>query len=192
MSISEWVINQYTKNNTQNLNLESAKNFTFIWCIFEKFSRDNIFSSSTLINNEFINWAKLLKVERSISGIKLINCSQQNQIDMELVNNIHKVCNYFYQLYIKDKSDFVNVLYNQSDERVQREKKQFDRFMSNFKSEFIQDKIIFLYFIAKRMRNKFFHGIKSIDDISKDYKKFDMISEFLIAIISLIENYDSN
>ena len=54
----------------------------------------------------------------------------------------------------------------------------------------IQSKICFLFFITKRIRNKFFHGIKSIGQVSQDHKEFDMSSEYLISIISLIENYE--
>ena len=40
------------------------------------------------------------------------------------------------------------------------------------------------------MRNKFFHGIKSIEDVKQDSKEFEKISGYLISIISLIEKYD--
>lgn len=62
-------------------------------------------------------------------------------------------------------------------------------FVKSLKKQNIMDKIIFLFHIAKRMRNKFFHGIKKVGEIISEQKEFEKINRYLVSIISLIEHY---
>lgn len=189
MSVTEWVIDTYTKKSDEEINLEPSKNFTFIWSLFEAFSKQSIFSQENLVNQEFIDWINSLTITTTTMGIRISNMPLQNTIDENLVEKIQSSFNHFYQLYLNDTIAFVNKLYNQNIKQVEREKNKFNDFMSTFDKNLVKHKMIFLYFIAKRMRNKFFHGIKSISDVSNDHKEFEKISEFLIPIISLIEDY---
>jgi len=72
---------------------------------------------------------------------------------------------------------------------VQKERKKFEDFMTVFDKDKIQDKMYFLFFITKRIRNKFFHGIKNPIEVSKDYKAFEKANSYMISIIALIDEY---
>lgn len=190
MSITEWVVTTYTKNYDKKCNLESAKNFTFIWSLFENMAKQRIFTGETLKYDEFLTWVDSLIVERLPIGISITDPITHNVIDNILIRNIDKAFNHFYQKYLKDNDGFINLLYNQEILQVSKEKIKFEDFMKIIDNTKIQSKICFLFFITKRIRNKFFHGIKSIGQVSQDHKEFDMSSEYLISIISLIENYE--
>lgn len=186
MSITEWVLNTY---NTQDKSLEAAKNFTFIWSLFENQSREKIFDSNMRIS-EFKLWVDKLEIKRNAVGLVIEDIENHNYISGELIDNIDKAFNHFYQKYNKNKEEFSVLLFNQTDEQTQRAKNYFEGFAESMDRTKIQSKVIFLFYIAKRMRNKFFHGIKSIGEVKEHSKEFEKISGYLISIISLIENYD--
>ncbi|KAF5069634.1 hypothetical protein DSECCO2_231010 [anaerobic digester metagenome] len=62
MSVTEWVIDAYTKNVDSEVNLESAKNFTFVWVIFEDMAKKRIFSEEALKFDKFFNWVATLEI----------------------------------------------------------------------------------------------------------------------------------
>lgn len=186
MSITEWVLETY---NTDDNGLEEAKNFTFIWSLFENQSRPRIFRDKMYFN-EFKKWVNNLDIKQESMGLLIRDVKSDNEISGNLVNGIHKAFNHFYQKYKNDDKLFVNTLFNQLDEYTQRNKESFERFTKSFKVDDIRDKILFLFLIAKRMRNKFFHGIKNIGDIKRDHKEFQKINKYLISIISLLEKYN--
>lgn len=186
MSITEWVINTY---NTEEYELEEAKNFVFIWSIFENQSRSRIFSTDQLKMREFKVWNNNLLLTSNITGLFIKDLKSGNEISGDLVNEINKSFNHFYQRYKKDDQVFLDTLFNQTDSYTLIAKKSFKNFAKSIKQNNIKDKILFLFLVAKRMRNKFFHGIKNINDIKTDQKEFGKINAYLISIISLIENY---
>lgn len=102
MSITEWVLNTY---NTQDKGLEAAKNFTFIWSLFENQSREKIFDSNMRIS-EFKLWVDKLKIKRNAVGLVIEDIENHNYISGELIDNIDKAFNHFYQKYNKKKYDF--------------------------------------------------------------------------------------
>ena len=184
-SVTEWVLCKY---NSEEEGLQESKNFVFIWNLFENQSKDIIFTSDLKLV-EFKNWVKSLIVRRDIIGICICEATTGNSISGNLLNNIDKAFNHFFQLYKKDSNKFLDTLFNQTDGITQNSKARFQQFSESLNISDIKDKIVFLFMIAKRMRNKFFHGIKSIGDIKSDQKHFKKINEYLIAIISLIEEY---
>lgn len=188
MTVTDWVMDTYLNNQNDEIDLEPAKNFTFVWSVFENFSKNHIFSGHTMINQEFINWAKALNLDSLPTTIKESNLNKE--IDREHIQNIDKAFNHFYQKFTADTHAFITVLYNQEIIQVEREKDKFIEFKNDLDDKNVIDEIIFLYFISKRMRNKFFHRIKSIVDVSKDKKEFNKINEYLMAIIGLIEDYE--
>lgn len=190
MSVTEWVIDAYTKDIDSEVNLESAKNFTFVWVIFENMAKKRIFSEEALKFEEFFNWVNTLEIVGVPNAMSITDSVTGNKIEDHLIKGIHASFNHFYQKYLNDSSAFTNLLYNQDIPQVLKEKKRFTEFMETIDRFKIQDKISFLFFITKRIRNKFLHGIKSISQVSKDHKEFEKASKYLIAIISLIEKYD--
>lgn len=187
MSITEWVLQTY---NAQNSGLEEAKNFTFIWSLFENHSRGSIFKSNNMRISDFEAWVNSLDIKTDKFSLVIEDKNSNNSISNGLIDNINKSFNHFYQKYDKDKEVFLNLVFNQNDAMTQRAKGYFKTFAESMDKTRIQSKIIFLFYIAKRMRNKFFHGIKSIEDVKQDSKEFEKISGYLISIISLIEKYD--
>ncbi|MDN4600669.1 MULTISPECIES: hypothetical protein [Paenibacillus] len=188
MSVTQWVIEMYTKEE-QDLNLESAKNFSFVWSLFEHMSKGAIFQGDNLPASEFLAWINSLQIQYENGNLTIINTEARKDISGDLVSNIYKSFNHFYQKYENDSEGFIELLYAQSITPVIKEKERFIAFMQVCDKSKMQDKIYFLFFIAKRMRNKFFHGIKSIGEVSRDHKEFERISEYLISIISLFEDY---
>ncbi|PDZ28252.1 hypothetical protein CON85_12250 [Bacillus toyonensis] len=186
MSITEWVLSTY---NTDSNGLEEAKNFVFIWSLFENQSSENVFSDKMKFS-EFKLWVNTLDIKQESVGLVIRDVQTGNEINSNLVDEINKSFNHFYQKYSSDESLFLNTLFNQADEFTLSNKASFVRFAKSLRKNDIRDKILFLFFIAKRMRNKFFHGIKNIGDIKSDHKEFKKINGYLIAIISLIENYN--
>ncbi len=186
MSITEWVLSTY---NTDNNGLEEAKNFAFIWSLFENQSSKNIFSDKMKFS-EFKIWANTLDIKQEVDGMHIKDVQTGNEISGSLVDEINKSFNHFYQKYSSDDNIFLNTLFNQGDSFTLSSKASFVKFTKSLKTNDIRDKILFLFIIAKRMRNKFFHGIKNIGDIKSDHKEFKKINGYLIAIISLIENYN--
>lgn len=187
---TDWVINIYTNKINEKVNLEPAKNFVFIWSLFEYMSKRNIFSSMYLRYSEFKAWADSLIFKNNRGKITLQNPKNGKEINKRLIDNIDKAFNHFFQRYNNDKNEFISILYNQNLRQVDEEKNKFINFINEMDKHKIQDKIIFLFFVVKRMRNKFFHGIKEIDQVSKDYKEFECSNKYLISIIELIGNYD--
>jgi hypothetical protein len=189
MSITEWVVANYS-NTDKDINLEAAKNFTFIWSLFENMAKQRIFTGETLKFDEFFEWVDSLIIEKIPTGISITDSVTGNFIDNNLIENINKSFNHFYQKYSQNNKGFLDLLYNQEISQVLKEKMKFEEYIKNIDKANIKNKICFLFFITKRIRNKFFHGIKSIGQVSKDYKEFEKSSEYLISIISLIENYN--
>ncbi|MEK4171334.1 hypothetical protein [Lysinibacillus sp. Y5S-8] len=187
MSITEWVLQTY---NAQNSGLEEAKNFTFIWSLFENHSRGSIFKSDNMRISDFEAWVNSLDIKTDKFSLVIEDKKSNNSISNGLIDNINKSFNHFYQKYDKDKEVFLNLVFNQNDAMTQKAKGYFKTFAESMDKTRIQSKIIYLFYIAKRMRNKFFHGIKSIEDVKQDSKEFEKISGYLISIISLIEKYD--
>jgi len=188
MSVTQWVITKYTENN-EDLNLEPAKNFSFVWSLFEHMSKGFIFQEDSLKFAEFLGWANALQIHSENGRLIITDTRSQKSISGELVDNIHRSFNHFYQKYTKNNQSFIDLIFNQNTPQVTKEKNRFIEFMQECDKSKMQHKISFLYFIAKRMRNKFFHGIKSISQVSEDHKEFEKICEYLIAVISLFEDY---
>lgn len=185
MSITEWVLKTY---NTDENGLEEAKNFVFIWNLFENQSSNNIFSDKMRFS-EYKTWVNTLEVKQETLGLVIRDLETGNEINGNLVNGIHKSFNHFYQKYLNNENLFLNTLFNQADAPTIASKTSFERFAKSLKRNDIRDKILFLFIIAKRMRNKFFHGIKNIGDIKSDATEFKKVNGYLIAILSLLENY---
>ncbi|OAK17203.1 hypothetical protein CN554_13125 [Bacillus wiedmannii] len=186
MSITEWVLETY---NTDDNGLEEAKNFTFIWSLFENQSSKNIFTDKMQFS-KFKLWVNKLDIKRESVGILIRDEQSGNEINGNLVDAINKSFNHFYQKYKNNEKLFLDTLFNQRDEYTLSSKKLFERLAKSININNIRDKILFLFLVAKRMRNKFFHGIKNIGDIKSDHKEFKKINEYLISIISLIETYN--
>lgn len=186
LSVTEWVLKVFDSKEGEDL--EEAKNFVFIWNLFENQSSEKIFTNGLKIE-EFKNWAKNLKIINTRTSISLHDEQTENTIDKNLIENIDNAFNYFHQEYMKSNDDFTDKLFDQSIPSVQNDLNRFKDFYQSIDTKDIRDKIIFLFFVAKRMRNKFFHGIKQIGEIKDDQKKFKKINEYLIAIISLLESY---
>lgn len=189
---TEWVINTYTNNKANwEDNLEPAKNFAFIWNLFEHMSkREKVFSSEYLKFEEFKEWSNSLIFENNTGKMSLKNPKNGKEISKRLIDKIDKSFNHFYQKFNNDKNEFISILYNQDTPQVNKEKEKFIIFVDSMNNKKIQDKIVFLFFVTKRMRNKFFHGIKKIDQVSKDHKEFECSNQYLISIIELIGNYN--
>ena len=188
---TEWVINTYANNKTnKEINLEPAKNFVFIWNLFENMSKgEEVFLSQFLKFDEFQEWTNCLIFENNMGKITLKNPRNGKEISKRLIDKIDKSFNHFFQKYDSDKNEFISVLYNQDTPQVNKEKEKFISFADGMNKQIIQDKIMFLFFVTKRMRNKFFHGIKSKDQVSKDHKEFENCNQYLISIIELIGDY---
>ncbi|RFB44456.1 hypothetical protein [Bacillus sp. dmp10] len=186
MSITEWVLSTY---NTDNGGLEEAKNFTFIWSLFENQSSKSIFTDKMKFS-EFELWVNKLDIKRESVGLLIRDKQSGNEIGGNLVDGINKSFNHFYQKYKSDNKLFLDTLFNQRDKYTLASKKHFEGLAKSIKTNDIRGKVLFLFPIAKRMRNKFFHGIKNIEDIKSDHKEFKKINEYLISIISLIETYN--
>ncbi|QFK71670.1 hypothetical protein F7984_10735 [Pradoshia sp. D12] len=186
MSITEWVLSTY---NTDDNGLEEAKNFAFIWSLFENQSNTKIFSDKMKFS-EFKLWVNTLDIKQASVGLIIRDVQSGNEISGNLVDEINRSFNHFYQKYLSDNNLFLNTLYNQVDKFTLSNKASFEGFAKSLRKNDIRDKILFLFIIAKRMRNKFFHGIKKIGDIKSDQREFKKINGYLIAIISLIENYN--
>ncbi|ADU29403.1 hypothetical protein [Evansella cellulosilytica] len=184
MSVTEWVLYRY---NSDDNGLEEAKNFVFIWGLFESQLKNVIGNLNTL---DFKSWGTSLEITQETIGIVITEPRTENCINGKLVDDINKAFNHFYQLYINDAHKFINHLYNQADNNTQKAKARFLDFAMTFNKRDIRDKIVFLFHIAKRMRNKFFHGIKNIGEILNEQKEFSKINVYLIAILSLIEQYN--
>lgn len=149
MSITEWVISTYTRNTSKEINLEPAKNFSFIWSLFEHMAKQRIFAGELLTYDEFFTWVNSLKVEELSNEISITDSETGNKIDKELIKNIDNAYNHFYQKYCKNKIMFVDFLYNQSTTQVIKEKAKFEEFMIINGMNNIQNKICFLFFIIK-------------------------------------------
>lgn len=162
---TEWVISTYTNNEAiKEGNLEPAKNFVFIWSLFEHISkREKVFSGESLKFAEFQKWSNSLIFESNLGKVTLKNPRNGKVISKRMIEKIDKSFNHFYQKYNSDKNEFIKVLYNQNTPQVNKEKEKFISFVDSMDNKKIQDKIIFLFFVAKRMRNKFFYGIKETD-----------------------------
>lgn len=186
MSITEWVLSTY---NTDNSGLEEAKNFTFIWSLFENQSSKRIFTDKMKFD-KFELWVKNLDIKQESVGLLIRDEQSGNEISGNLVDGINKSFNHFYQKYKNNNKLFLDTLFNQGDKYTLSSKKHFEGLAKSIKTNDIRDKILFLFLIAKRIRNKFFHGIKNIGDIKSDHKEFKKINEYLISIISLIETYN--
>lgn len=185
MSITEWVLKTYS---TDENGLEEAKNFAFIWSLFENQSSTSIFTGNMKIS-EFANWVKNLDIKQESFGLLIKDVNTKKEISGNLVDNINKSFNHFHQKFLNNENLFLNTLFNQSDKHTIKNKANFEKIAKSLNKTDIRDKILFLFIIAKRMRNKFFHGIKEIDGIKSDHKEFKKINGYLIAILSLIENY---
>ena len=185
MTETEWIVRQYlyqSNNSEMDLNLEDAKNFVFIWSLFESQSHE-------ILNvKKFEEWAKNLKIRNRDFKTEIVNNRLNNTIYGELVESVDKSFNHFYQKYKNDPENFINYLYNQDIKNVNMEKSEFIRFTTDMDDKNKTHKIIFLFFISKRIRNKFFHGVKCIADVSREHKEFELINKFLISISSLLEN----
>ncbi len=184
MSVTEWVIQRYNSNEK---GLEESKNFVFIWSLFECQIKNVI---SNLNTSDFKTWVGKLEITQEHNGISIKEPNTENYIDGELIDNINKAFNHFHQLYTNDSNNFINHVFNQTDRYTNDAKIRFLNFVNSFDKKNTKDKIVFLFHIAKRMRNKFFHGIKNIGGIKNEQKEFKKINEYLISILSLIEQYN--
>lgn len=99
MSITEWVLSTY---NTNDQGLEEAKNFTFIWSLFENQSRTSIFATDTMKISEFKAWNNKLDIKQKSNGLVIKDVKTGNEISGKLVDEINKSFNHFYQKYMKD------------------------------------------------------------------------------------------
>lgn len=184
MSVTEWV---YQKYSTDEKGLQESKNFVFIWSLFESQIKKSI---GSLDLSDIVSWVQVIEIKQEQNGISIKDPSSDNYIEKELIDYINKAFNHFYQQYLNDSEKFINHLYNQTDKQTEKAKTRFTDFVTSFDKKDIRDKIVFLFHIAKRMRNKFFHGVKNIGDIMSEQKEFEKINGYLVAIISLIEQYD--
>jgi len=192
-SQTEWVVDVYSKglvNDTTKVNIEPAKTFVFIWSIFENMTKQQVFSGESLVFQEYKDWLDALnydRLKRQISNSH--NLAKVESIKGDLVENIFTSFNHFHQKYQKDQTAFLDYLYNQNTKQVQKERAKFEDFMKVFNKDRIQDKMYFLFFVTKRIRNKFFHGIKKPIEVSKDHKEFEKASDYMISVVALIDEY---
>lgn len=184
MSVTEWIYNTY---NSDEKGLKESKNFVFVWGLFENQIKNTI---GTLYTSDFNSWVQVLEIKQELTGISIKEPNTGKYIDTKLIDYINKAFNHFYQKYTNDSEKFINHLYNQTDKQTENAKARFLDFVASMDNKNIRDKIVFLFHIAKRMRNKFFHGIKEIGDIIDEQKEFEKINGYLVSIISLIEQYD--
>ncbi|MFD5853163.1 hypothetical protein ACFWGC_23715 [Cytobacillus pseudoceanisediminis] len=183
MSVTQWVYNTYSSDEK---GLQESRNFVFVWSLFENQIKN---FTGNLRTSSFDKWVQTLEIKQEQNGISIKEPSTENYIENELIGYINKAFNHFYQKYTNDNKQFLNHLYNQTDDQTQDAKTRFQDFLTSFDKKNIRDKIIFLFHISKRIRNKFFHGIKNIDEITSEQKEFEKINGYLIAILSLIEQY---
>ncbi len=184
MSVTQWVYNTY---NSDEKGLQQSKNFVFIWGLFEN-QLNNTIGKLNIPN--FDLWVQDLEISQGQNGMSIKEPNTENYIEGELIGYINKAFNHFYQKYTNDTVQFINHLFNQTDKQTQQAKTKFMDFTNLFNKKSIRDKIIFLFHIARRMRNKFFHGIKNIGEIKTEQKEFEKVNGYLVAIISLIEQYN--
>ncbi len=184
MSVTQWVYNTYSSDEK---GLQESKNFVFVWSLFENQVKNTIGNDFSI--SAFDSWVQALEINQEQNGISIKEPSTENYIERELIRYINDAFNHFYQKYTKDNAQFINYLYNQPDNLTQKAKTKFIDFVTSFDKKNIRDKIIFLFHISKRIRNKFFHGIKNIGEIKSEQKEFEKINGYLIAILSLIEQY---
>lgn len=184
MSVTEWVLNTY---NSDENGLEESKNFAFIWSLFESQVNNSI---GNLRTDNFEIWTQNLLVTQEQNGISIKEPDTENSIDGNLIDYINKAFNHFNQKYTNDNSQFTNHLFNRTDRLTQDAKTRFLNYTNSLNKRDIRDKIVFLFHIAKRMRNKFFHGIKNIGEIKSEQIEFKKINEYLISILSLVEQYN--
>lgn len=186
MSVTEWVLTTYRSSDKD---LEESKNLIFIWGLFENQFKNY---KGNLDSSNFKSWMDSLDITQQPHGICIEEPTRQNSIDGKLVADVNKAFNHFYQLYINDSDKFINHVYNQTDRETQNAKARFLSFVTSidFDKRDIRDKFVFLFHIAKRMRNKFFHGVKLIGEIKSEQREFKKINEYLIAVLSLIEKYN--
>lgn len=189
MSIAQWVIDTYLNGERNEVvKLEAAKNFTFIWCLFEHIAGKDIFSSEGLKVDEFFNWISSLEIRGEFDGVVIVNPKNNCMIDGELVNYINNAFEHFYNMYKKDEDKFIEQLYREDIPMVRKEKDKFKTFSMGLDNNDIRNKIYFLFFVSKRMRNNFFHGIKKTYQVSQDSEEFKKSGEYLIAIMSLLDD----
>ncbi|MED3794441.1 hypothetical protein P4571_18590 [Niallia alba] len=184
MSVTKWVYEQYESNEK---GLKHSSHFVLIWGLFENQLNNTI---SKLDIQNFNLWVQNLEITQGQNGMSIKEPNTEKYIDSELIGYINKAFNHFYQKYTNDSVKFINHLYNQTDKQTQQAKTKFYDFTTSFNKKNIRDKIIFLFHIARRMRNKFFHGIKKIEEIKTEQKEFEKVNGYLIAIITLIEQYN--
>lgn len=183
MSVTEWIYNKYSSDEN---GLQESKNFVLIWGLFESQIKSCI---GNLRSSDFVSWVQVLEIKKERNGISIKEPSTHKYINTELIGYINNAFNHFFQKYTNDRDKFIDHLYNQTDSQTQKAKKEFMDFVKSLNKQNIKDKIIFLFHIARRMRNKFFHGIKKVGEIISEQKEFEKINRYLVSIISLIEHF---
>ncbi|WP_121965714.1 MULTISPECIES: hypothetical protein [Myroides] len=165
-----WLNKRYGTSFTEN-NIQSIKDFSLIWNLFE----GKFFGTSFSI----------IKLERILTDVDFvidIDCFLpyldyfKNRYVNQEDNTINERFN-FLQLRPNDRKDFVaRVLLNRED-------------ISNYTETNTQYEVVLaISIIVYRFRNNLFHGIKNIQHIDQQEKNFITANSFLQTIIETIED----
>ena len=161
MSEKQWLESNRYYPTIEEEKLKSIFYFSLVWNIFEK----ECCHKNASIGNHPKNLADNLS----------------NNIDSNLLNEIFQ---YFQNRYIENGD--VNDIFNSFDfgrEPASTTYKNFvkDRLLKEETTN--QEKLQSLLYIAFRLRNNLFHGIKNVEELYKQNKNFKQINSLLMVII---------
>jgi hypothetical protein len=150
----EWLEKNIFYDSLNENKLKHIFYFPILWNIFEK----EIFNTK----------ASIFKVESKSQTISILD-----------ENSLNKIYNYFKNRYIQSADKFKGLNFREDEKKFQEKIKE----CFNKDNISLQEKIEVLLYIAFRIRNNIYHGIKQVHKLYEQNENFAQINKFLILII---------
>lgn len=174
------------------LTIRAIGEFSILWNHFENYMKSHHKREVDIINKNKNKNEKDIDVMHRNFVFALIN---KLELSESLVNEVDEKDGRF-ENYIKSRSNNSSNEYNLKVINKQFFKESNDKEIDDevirelFASEDYHDKLCFLYFIVKKVRNNMFHGndLKAIGKLSGQYELFEFCKHCLAFIIAAFQN----